>query len=114
MYYTLHYISILWIYENNKQEKSLFWVENETLLITLKDKTGNVILKCSTQNEVMVSKAPAQPRSEIVCQQNKQRAGTIPASGTGVQLSVTPSFAVCIPEQAEFLRAVKSGTGSLQ
>jgi len=96
-------------------KKSHFsWVENETLLRTLKHKTGDVVLKYSTQNEVMVSKAPAQPWPEIVCQLSKQRAGPIPASESRVQCSMNPGLAVHIPEQAGFLRAAKSGTGSLQ
>lgn len=71
-----------------------------SLLITLKDKTGNVILKCSTQNEVMVSKNPVKPQSEIVCQQSKQRAGTIPASGSRVQLTVSESQFCCAYSRA--------------
>lgn len=86
----------------HKQDRLLSWVENEILVITLKDKTGNVILNCPTQNEVMVSKARAQPRSEF---ESKQRAGTLPASGSRAQLSLNSSFVVHI-SRAEWVSQV--------
>lgn len=70
-------------------------------------------MKCSTQNEVIVSQAPAQPQPEVFANTANRELGPDQLQEQSSAFSKSQFCCLC-SEQAEVLRAAKSTTESLQ